>query len=300
MALLTFSLVALPLAAQDPPARPRITGIDHVRIYVSDVNKSREFYTTIIGLTASGFGCDENPHPCFLVNTSPNQQIELQQAPSSTLKDWLAEVAFSTTNALQMQRYLRSRGVSVGSLLREVNGAQHFEMRDPEGNPLSFIQRASAGVIHYKAPAEQIGTRIFHAGFVVRDAALEDRFYRQLLGFRMYWHGGFKDADVDWEEIQVPDGTDWIEYMLNIPANADHSELGVQNHFSLGVTDIKSTYARLTGHGLKPGDDKPEIGRDGKWSFDIYDPDKTRVEFMEFKPAQQPCCHPYEAPHPVP
>jgi hypothetical protein len=26
----------------------------------------------------------------------------------------------------------------------------------------------------------------------------------------------------------------------------------------------------------------------------------TRVEFMEFKPAQKPCCHPYEAAHPAP
>jgi hypothetical protein len=32
----------------------------------------------------------------------------------------------------------------------------------------------------------------------------------------------------------------------------------------------------------------------------LYDPDATRVEFMEFKPAQKPCCHSYEAAHPAP
>jgi hypothetical protein len=42
--------------------------------------------------------------------------------------------------------------------------------------------------------------------------------------------------------------------------------------------------------GLK-NTDEPEIGRDGKWAVDIYDPDATRVEFMEFAPAQSPCCN---------
>jgi hypothetical protein len=44
--------------------------------------------------------------------------------------------------------------------------------------------------------------------------------------------------------------------------------------------------------------DLPEIGRDGKWSYDIYDPDGNRVEFMEFTPSQAPCCHAYTAAHP--
>ena len=148
---------------------------------------------------------------------------------------------------------------------------------------------------------EQVSARLFHAGFIVKDRDVQDKFYRSLLGFRMYWHGGFKDDGLDWQELQVPDGSEWIEYMLNIPANADKKERGIQNHFSLGVMQIQPAYTRLRSHGVKTADDdKPEIGRDGKWSWDIYDPDGTRVEFMEFKPAQQPCCHPYEAPHPKP
>jgi hypothetical protein len=108
-----------------------------------------------------------------------------------------------------------------------------------------------------------------------------------------------KITGIDWYEIQVPDGHSWIEYMLNIPVNPDHKELGVQNHFSLGVKDIHVAAEQLRKNGLQKLDG-PEIGRDGKWSFDIYDPDDTRVEFMEFKPAQKPCCHPYEAAHPTP
>ncbi|HYL63089.1 MAG TPA: VOC family protein [Candidatus Methylomirabilis sp.] len=297
--ILAIAALPLSLAAQNQPKRPKITGIDHVRIYVTSVEKSREFYGDIVGLPTSGGGCAGNSRPCFPVNVTPLQQIELEQAPTPAPDDWLAEVAFATTDVAQMRRYLLGHGVKAGAISKDANGAQHFELRDPEGNPIAFIQRPLTSV-DYEISPNQVSTRLFHAGFVVRDAAVEDRFYRQLLGFRMYWHGGFKDTAVDWEEIQVPDGSDWIEYMLNIPTPADHKELGVQNHFSLGVTSVKSAYDLLIAHGLKVTDDKPEIGRDGKWSFDIYDPDDTRVEFMEFKPVQKPCCHPYEAAHPVP
>jgi catechol 2,3-dioxygenase-like lactoylglutathione lyase family enzyme len=257
------------------------------------------FYTKIVGLPLGGGGCAGVSRPCFPVNVTPVQQIELEPAPSPAPGNWLAEVAFATDNVAQMRRYLLAHGVKIGAISKDSNGAQHFELRDPEGNPIAFIQRLPEPV-NYITSSDQVGTRLFHAGFVVRDAALEDRFYRELLGFRMYWHGGFKDQDNDWWEIQVPDGTDWIEYMLNIPPGADHKELGVQNHFSLGVTNVKSAYDLLVAHGLKVTEDKPEIGRDGKWSFDIYDPDGTRVEFMEYKPAQKPCCHDYEAAHPKP
>ena len=56
----------------------------------------------------------------------------------------------------------------------------------------------------------------------------------------MYWNGGFEESDTDWEEIQVPDGSDWIEYMLNIPPTAEHKELGVQNQFSPLVQKLPS------------------------------------------------------------
>jgi catechol 2,3-dioxygenase-like lactoylglutathione lyase family enzyme len=294
--LATVSLCQ-PLAAQTKPTRPRITGIAQVRLYVTDLGKSREFYTRVLGLPIWG-SCVGVASPCLGVN--PVQHVQLELSPSAP-SNWLAETAFATDDAAQMRRYLQTHGIKVGRICKEPSGAQYFRLHDPEGNPIAFVQASSSAIADDPPPADIVGTRLFHTGFVVHNAAIEDRFYRDILGFRMYWHGGFKDNDVDWEELQVSDGSDWIEYMLNIPSTADHKELGIQNHFSLGVTKITSAYNLLVAHGWKPNDDdKPEIGRDGKWSFDIYDPDQTRVEFMEYRPAQKPCCHPYEAPHPVP
>ena len=73
----------------------------------------------------------------------------------------------------------------------------------------------------------------------------------------------------------------------------------MQNHFSLGAKDIHAAADQLHKNGLLKFDG-PEIGRDGKWGLDAYDPDGTRVEVMEFTPAKTPCCHAYTAPHPTP
>jgi len=140
---------------------------------------------------------------------------------------------------------------------------------------------------------------LIHAGFVVKDRAAEDHFYKDMLGFHVYWHGGMRDNETDWVDMQVPDGTDWLEYMLNVSPNADKRELGVMNHIALGVPDIKAAKEKLVKNGWKPGE-QPQIGRDGKWQLNLYDPDDTRVELMEFTPVQKPCCSEYTGPHPKP
>ena len=294
--LLAASLIGSALAAQDKPTRPRVTGIDHVRLYVKDVDNARSFYSKILGLPSGGGGCVGVLRPCFPV--SWYQQIELEKVPSPAPKNWVAEVAFVTDDLAQMRRYLLAHGLDAGRITTDSNDTQHFELHDPEGNLIGFVQRRPV-LADYEISARQLSSRLIHSGFVVRDLAAENRFYVDLLGFRLYWHGGFKDQDTDWYEIQVPDGDNWIEYMLNIPANADHKELGVQNHFSLGVKDAQTAAAQLRKNGLLTFDG-PEIGRDGKNSLDAYDPDGTRVEIMEFTPTQKPCCHPYTADHPKP
>jgi len=285
-ALLSFCVVlqsaALSSRREKQPERPHILGIDHVSVYVSNVEKSRQFYSDVLGLTTN---CPRHASAdlCYLVAPS-DQRVFLARVPAqtrnSTLKSWLAEVAFATDNLIEMHRYLLSHGIVPGNIRRDSDGSRSFRVRDPEGNPIAFVHRLHAK-IGSRPASKQIRTHLIHAGFVVKDLAAENRFYVDLLGFRLYWYGGFKDDGVDWYELQVPDGPDWIEYMLNIPANADHKELGVQNHFSFGVKNVHDASAQLRSNGLRTFDG-PEVGRDGKDSLDAYDPDGTRVEVMEF------------------
>jgi catechol 2,3-dioxygenase-like lactoylglutathione lyase family enzyme len=170
-------------------------------------------------------------------------------------------------------------------------------LNDPDGHLIGFIQYKSR--LKYQKQEGQTSSRLIHAGFIVRDRAAMEHFYEDILGFRPYWHGGMKDDETTWVSLQVPDGSDWLEFMVYDPTGKDKHFLGVMNHIALGVTDIHATQEQLRKNGA-PLTEEPKIGRDGKWQLNVYDPDETRIEFMEFTPVQKPCCSEFTAPHPKP
>lgn len=61
-------------------------------------------------------------------------------------------------------------------------------------------------------------------------------FYRDILGFDEMWHGGKTDSSIDWVAMRVPDGSDWLEYMLNV-RDPTPKTLGVMHHFGLGIVN---------------------------------------------------------------
>jgi catechol 2,3-dioxygenase-like lactoylglutathione lyase family enzyme len=295
LTILAANLLCLPLAAQDQPARPPITGIAHVRIFSTDLHKSLDSYSQVLGTAARNAGCTGMARPCFIVND--RQQILISELSSAPPENLLAEIAFATPDLARMRAYLLAHNLAAGPVTRDISAVSHFSLRDPEGNTIVFVQLHPRGL--FTAPAEQVTTHMIHAGFVVHDRATTDHFYKEILGFRPYWHGGMKDDKDDWVAMQVPDGTDWVEYMLNISPTADKHTLGVMNHIALGVPDIQAAKAQLIKNGWKPGEE-PKLGRDGKWQLNLYDPDDTRIEFMEFTPKEKPCCSEFTGPHPGP
>lgn len=297
--LMIFASVAIAQPAQRPP----ITGLSHVCVYASDPAKTGDFFVSIIGLSKASD--PENPSgQRYYIN--PTQFVEVLPLPAGKPATSLDHVAYVTTNLRAMRAYLAAHGVATPAKL-EIgrDGSRWFRVKDPEGNVVEFVQNPS----HFPSPpaTNQIGHHMIHAGFLVYSRANEDKFYRDLLGFRPYWFGGPKEGEIAWVSQQVPDGTDWLEYMLTThgkpPATA--SGLGVLDHFSIGVKDMAATAALLkstnrldSNQGHPPA--VPKIGRDGKWQLNLYDPDGTRIELMEFNNVQPPCCSPFTASNPKP
>jgi catechol 2,3-dioxygenase-like lactoylglutathione lyase family enzyme len=225
------------------------------------------------------------------------QWVGYSPAPDPKATDRMDHVALATDNIAGFRRYLVAMGVKVPQIQGRPDHSLFFVVEDPEGHRIEFVENSKADAVPPVASA--VSRHMIHAGFLVYRREAEDHFYREVLGFRPYWHGGMKDGETDWVALQVPDGTDWLEYMLNQPEHPDLRLTGVMNHISLGVSDMKKAQALLESHGWKShGDEKAQLGKDGKWQLNVYDPDLIRVELMEFKPVEKPCCSDFTAPHP--
>jgi catechol 2,3-dioxygenase-like lactoylglutathione lyase family enzyme len=292
----SYSQAAAAKAGQ-PVARPPIIGVAHIGLRTADMAAARSFYGGILGLQEASdkpaAGAGELKIACFRAND--HQYVELFPELSDPKMDRLTDIAFETKDAEHLRVYMASKGVKVPGVLEPTqDGNRGFKVQDPDGHVVEFVE-VQPGSLHSKdfgksSQDSRISQRIIHVGVVVNDRAAADHFYKDILGFTEIWHGGMTDTETDWVDMRVPDGTDWLEYMLNVH-NPDVRLLGVMHHLALGVADVKSGFELAIKRGYR-STEKPQIGRDGKWQFNLYDPDFTRVELMEPKPVQTPCCSP--------
>jgi len=296
--VLISSSLAFAQGAKTP--RPAITGISHVSFYADDLAKSQQFYTSLLGWEQFPAGAAK-PGVRFYANHS--QYVQLLPAPHKDMVNRLDSIGFSTDNAEALRAFLAANGITAPkAVTKESSGDLSFQVKDPEGNRIYFVQAAAHPRVNRDAASMPVSTHIIHAGFVAHDRAALDRFYKDLLGFHLYWQGGQTAAHTDWVMMQVPDGADWLEYMLYLPAVPSRGELGGANHFSPGVVSVAELESKLKQRGWVPSAQErpPLLGLDGKWQLDLLDPDGTRVEFMEFKPVKEPCCSAYTGTDPQP
>ena len=300
-----LGISAVALSAQE---RPKITGISHLAVYTSDAAATEHYYTAVLGAEK---GPDpENPKGArYYFTFAPYQQfVEVLPLPQNAGVNRMDHVALNTTNAEGMRKYLAAKGWKTPSAVSGSKGGEHrFSVLDPEGNKIEFVDLPSRKQSP-APPKNAIGTHVIHAGFLVHSREAEDKFYRDLLGFRPYWFGGMKDDKIDWVSQQVPDGHDWLEYMVSggpgtgIPSTMSQQTLGVLDHFAVGEHSVPDTFKKLVAEnrlGNGRHDQAPKIGKDGKYQFNMYDPDGIRAELMNFKATEKPCCSPFTAEDPA-
>ncbi|MGI4827214.1 MAG: VOC family protein [Janthinobacterium lividum] len=307
LSLLGLSLLAAPLFAQQP-TRPAITGIAFFRDYSTQQAAAETFYGPTMGFPELK-SAENGGTLAFAVNHSQWVEV-LTNTPPPRASRRMAAVGFTTRDVKGLERYLNARGVATAEPMHD----GEFAVRDPEGILVYFDESpypTATGDKHLVGIAKQVSEsqplpsatsqRIIHVGFIVQSADKEDTFWREILGFKPYWHGYAKEGETsdDYVSIQVPDGTDWIEYMLHQPADPDLHTSGVMDHFSLGTPRMQDVLAQLQRNNCTGKDcTSIQAGRDGKVQLNMYDPDQTRIEYMEFTPAMKPCCSPFTGTQP--
>jgi len=300
---LSAALPALVSAGKPATHRPPIVGIAHIALKTDNLAGAREFYGRTLGFqepfsvrVAKNSRSDLAGSPGDLIMTffkvNDHQYIELTPDLTSPTEDRLSHIAFETTDIRALRDYLAANGIEVPATLKPgVAGNLSFAVKDPDGHTVEFVEYIE-GSLHSRnfgkfLPDTRIAQHMIHVGVTVRDRAAADHFYKDILGFQSIWYGGMTDDRADWVDMRVPEGTDWLEYMLNVRDPSPRT-LGVMHHFALGVPDIHAAYKEIMSRGYKA--EEPKIGRDGKWQLNLYDPDYTRAELMEPKPVRKPCC----------
>jgi catechol 2,3-dioxygenase-like lactoylglutathione lyase family enzyme len=274
-------LVVLPLVlgaarSEDLP-RPRILGISHVAFRASDLEASRRFYRDLLGLSVSP-STPTDPRAFLVVRVNERQTIELRPGLVAP-EDRLDHVAFQIDDVAAARRALSANGVKC---LEEPRDACSF--RDTEGHAVELVRHSADGRLPATSNGGEspVSSRLLHAGLLV--GALEEtrRFY-EALGFRETWRGSRSGTDLSWTNMKVPDGDDYIEFMLYGVKPAPHDR-GVQHHVCLEVPDVEAARGVLLKRVESAGYSRAldvRIGTNRRRQMNLYDPDGTRVELME-------------------
>jgi catechol 2,3-dioxygenase-like lactoylglutathione lyase family enzyme len=264
-----------------------INSIDHVSFIVSNLAAARHFYGDLLGLeevssshTERGAG---TARTAFRVGT--RQRIEIEEGPV-TQDGRLGHVAFAAL------------GLPPGRWSR---------LRDPDGHQLEIVGAGrSGGPDHAPVPADAPRSpdyqRLVHVGVLSGSLASALAFYQDRLGFKEFWRGGSGPARLDWVNMRVPGGEDYVELMLyeQLPLPADR---GGKNHVCLFVADVAAAVAAIEARPARRNYARPleiKVGRNRKRQVNLFDPDGTRVELMEPQTVDGHPAPPSTAPPPRP
>ena len=302
--------IALSANAQSvAPQRPRITGISHVGYFVSNLPASIAFWHDFLGFEEAydlkKLGSDETRIAFIKIND--HQHVELFNEAPADPRNMMSHICFTVDNVEQMRAYLRSQGLEVkpGNGSKTRTGDYAFEIKDPDGMLVEFVQSLPDG-LEMKATGKflsdtRISTKIYHAGFLVGNSQRSLDFYGKVLGFQETWRGGGNPAELSWINMRVPDGADYVEFMLYRKLPTD--SWGGKNHLSLEVPDVAKAVEVLESRPAFKTYGKPltvATGINRKHQVNLFDPDGTRVELMESHTIDGKPTPPSTAPPPAP
>ena len=286
-------LIALPVMSQGTEniKRPPVTGVAHAAFYTKDVESTRQFFKNFLGYSEPFSLMANNGKDLSLTFFKINDRQYIEIFPEKASGgNRLYHFAIETTDAEAMRRYLASKGVKVpDSSPKGRTGNLNYFVTDPNGTICEIVQyepnSMSGKTIGKDMPETRISPRMSHVGFMVPDLDKALSFYCDILGFKEIWRGSKDGKNVNWVNLQVPDGNDYIELMLYDKEQSE-SSMGSMNHICLEVKDAAATELTLKARPLPEGIKTPtemKTGINRKRQINCYNIDGTRVEIMEAK-----------------
>jgi catechol 2,3-dioxygenase-like lactoylglutathione lyase family enzyme len=287
--LLCAALCLLPGATATTQKRPRLLGVAHVALFVSDIERSRGFYRDFLGYQEP-FDLKNADGSLSLTFFKINEDQYVELFPGlKPEQDRLNHISFQTDDAEGMRAYLTSRGVRTPDRVTKVRiGNTSFNVKDPDGHTVEITQYEPGGWTRRERGKfltdARISTRMLHAGILVGDARAAMKFYADILGLREFWRGAARNSEtLSWINMRLPDSPDYVEFMLYRDPPAPDNR-GSQHHICLETPNIETALARLEASPYRKQYTRPleiRTGVNRRRQLNLFDPDGTRIELME-------------------
>jgi lactoylglutathione lyase len=269
-------------------ARPKILGVAHLAVWVSDVQKTCAFYRDLLGYGEWQVETTTGAPAATCIKINDRQFVELYPGLPADA-DRLHHFAFYVDDAEAMRAYLAARGVVVPDrVTRAPDGTSQVSVQDPEGHAVTFVQYTpDSRVVRETGKLlgeDRLALRMSHVGFLVGELAPTLRFYCDILGFTETWRGAHRTSEtLSWINLQLPDSNDYVELML-YSDKPPPTERGLEHHLCLEVPDVAVAHQRLESRPARKNyvrEIAPRTGSNRKRQLNLWDPDGTRVEVME-------------------
>ncbi|MGH8232291.1 MAG: VOC family protein, partial [Steroidobacteraceae bacterium] len=159
--------MAIGYALAQSPARPPITAVSHIALYSANPASSEHFYVHDLGAV-------KRPDPENAAGAryyfAPTQFVEVLPLPPGPRSiNRLDHVAFATSDARRLRDYLGSKKIAVPTdIHRGADGSRWFEVTDPEGNRVEFVQPPERPA---PVPVNPLSSHMIHVGFIIHNRA---------------------------------------------------------------------------------------------------------------------------------
>jgi catechol 2,3-dioxygenase-like lactoylglutathione lyase family enzyme len=270
------------------PQRPHILGVAHIAVFAHDYEKSRSFYGDFLGFEEpySLKNKDGSASMTFF-KINDHQYIELFPEREAN-SDRLSHISLETDDIEALRVYLASKGVKVPDHAQPARiGNLSFNIIDPAGHQVEMVQYMPGGktvAAYGKYMSDtRISSHMTHVGLIVTQLDPEYKFYTEILGFKETWRGSSSGTVLSWVNLKVPDGDDYIEFML-AKDEPGPTHRGSAHHLCLQVPDVAASVERLKTRPYFKTYDHPieiHVGINRKRQANLFDPDGTRTELME-------------------
>lgn len=274
-------LLSLLLTVTATAADLALTGIAHVAVRVSDIDKARDFYTRVLGLAEPFQMSAKGKLVVAFLKVNDRQYIELYPnlPPGEDIR--LAHVCLESSNITKTYDALAAAGLNPRPVKKAGAGNTLTLVHDPDGQMIEFLEYLP-GSLHRNEDGKslspnRVSTRLLHAGVMAADEQKSMAFYRDLLGLTETWR-----VESRWINLRVPSEVQqYLELML-YKGTPTRENRGSMQHICLEVPDIQKAWQTVRERGV-PDDEnhRPRLGRNKRWQLNLWDPDGTRVELME-------------------